>query len=113
MWSNKGAWELQRERQHTGISRTDLAPARIMGDRGRGGSAGHAAAWAGESPVGTGSHQRVGIPRRPQVAKRARAGRLERKVLHIFVDHPAWLSDLSRYGQKQIIEKPPEEIRLG
>jgi predicted nucleic acid-binding Zn ribbon protein len=40
----------------------------------------------------------------PQVAKHARAGRLERKVLHIFVDHPAWLSDLSRYGQKQLVE---------
>lgn len=39
----------------------------------------------------------------PQVAKHARPGRLERKVLHIFVDHPAWLSDLSRYGQKQVL----------
>ena len=38
-----------------------------------------------------------------QVAKHARPGRLERKVLHIFVDHPAWLSDLSRYGQKQVL----------
>lgn len=39
----------------------------------------------------------------PQVAKHARPGRLERKILHIFVDHPAWLSDLSRYGQKQVL----------
>jgi len=39
----------------------------------------------------------------PQVAKHARPGRLERKVLHIFVDHPAWLSELSRYGQKQVL----------
>ncbi len=39
----------------------------------------------------------------PQVAKHARPGRLDRKVLHIFVDHPAWLSDLSRYGQKQVL----------
>jgi predicted nucleic acid-binding Zn ribbon protein len=40
----------------------------------------------------------------PQVAKYTRAGRLERKILHIFVDHPTWLSELSRYGKKQIIE---------
>ncbi len=39
----------------------------------------------------------------PQVAKYSRPGRLDRKVLHIFVTHPAWLSELSRYGQKQLL----------
>jgi predicted nucleic acid-binding Zn ribbon protein len=46
----------------------------------------------------------------PQVAKHARPGRLERKVLHIFVDHPAWLSDLSRYGQKQVLANLQERF---
>ncbi len=41
----------------------------------------------------------------PQVAKNARPGRLDRKILHVFVSHPAWLSELSRYGQKQILAK--------
>lgn len=40
----------------------------------------------------------------PQVARHARPGRLDRKVLCIFVTHPTWLSELSRYGQKQILE---------
>ncbi len=41
----------------------------------------------------------------PQVAQHARPGRVERKVLTIFVTHPAWLSELSRYGQKEILAK--------
>lgn len=39
----------------------------------------------------------------PQVAKQSRPGRIDRKVLHIFVSHSTWLSELSRYGQKQIL----------
>jgi hypothetical protein len=46
-------------------------------------------------------HKLVG----PQVAQHARPGRIERKVLTIFVTHPAWLSELSRYGQKEILAK--------
>jgi hypothetical protein len=41
----------------------------------------------------------------PQVAQHARPGRFERKILTIFVSHPAWLSELSRYGQKEILAK--------
>jgi predicted nucleic acid-binding Zn ribbon protein len=40
----------------------------------------------------------------PQVAQHARPGRLDRKVLHLFIDSSPWLSELSRYGQKQILE---------
>jgi predicted nucleic acid-binding Zn ribbon protein len=40
----------------------------------------------------------------PQVAQHARPGRIDRKVLCIFVSHSTWLSELSRYGQKQILE---------
>ncbi|MFH0953780.1 MAG: DUF721 domain-containing protein [Verrucomicrobiota bacterium] len=40
----------------------------------------------------------------PQVAQHARPGRLDRKILYVFVVHPAWLSELSRYGQKQMLE---------
>jgi predicted nucleic acid-binding Zn ribbon protein len=100
--SNQGAWELQRERHR--IFRTQPLPPeslatvaevvpRIMRQLGLENRLWEQALiqeW--ESLVG------------PQVAKHTRAGRLERKVLHIFVDHPVWLSDLSRYGQKQIIE---------
>ena len=39
-----------------------------------------------------------------QVAKQARPGRIERGILRIFVTHSTWLSELSRYGQKQILE---------
>lgn len=39
----------------------------------------------------------------PQVAQHAHPGRLERRVLCIFVDSSAWLSELSRYGQKQLL----------
>ena len=41
----------------------------------------------------------------PQVAQHARPGRLDRKILMIYVTHPAWLSELSRYGQKEILAK--------
>ena len=37
----------------------------------------------------------------PQVAGHTRPGRIERKVLYVFVAHSAWLSELQRYGQKQ------------
>ncbi len=40
----------------------------------------------------------------PQVARHTRPGRLERKIFHVFVTNSAWLSELSRYGQKQILE---------
>ena len=39
-----------------------------------------------------------------QVARQARPGRIDRKILHIYVTHSAWLSELSRYGQKQILD---------
>ena len=100
--SDKSAWELQRER-HRILRTTPLQPESLatvvevvplvmkqLGLENRLWEQALINEW--ESLVG------------PQVAKHARAGRLERKVLHIFVDHPAWLSDLSRYGQKQLVE---------
>ena len=41
----------------------------------------------------------------PQVAAHARPGRIDRKILYVFVSHPGWLSELSRYGQKEILKK--------
>lgn len=41
----------------------------------------------------------------PQLAQHARPGRYDRKTLYIFVDHPTWLNELSRYGQKEILAK--------
>lgn len=38
-----------------------------------------------------------------QVARRARPGRLQRKVLVIFVSNSAWLNELSRYGQAPLL----------
>jgi len=33
------------------------------------------------------------------VARHTRPGRLERKILLVYVRHPVWLSELSRYGK--------------
>jgi predicted nucleic acid-binding Zn ribbon protein len=38
-----------------------------------------------------------------QVAKHARPGRVQRQTLFVFVKSSAWLSELTRYGQKQIL----------
>jgi predicted nucleic acid-binding Zn ribbon protein len=100
--SSKGAWELQRERHRifrtmplqpeSSATAAEVVPLimKQLGLENRLWEQALINEW--ESLVG------------PQVAKHARAGRLERKVLHVFVDHPAWLSDLSRYGQKQLVE---------
>lgn len=40
----------------------------------------------------------------PQVARRARPGRVQRKTLVVFVSNSAWLNELSRYGQQQILD---------
>ena len=41
----------------------------------------------------------------PQLADHTRPGKLDHDVLTVYVDHSAWLSELSRYGRKQIMEK--------
>lgn len=38
-----------------------------------------------------------------QVARRSRPGRMQRKVLTVFVSNSAWLGELSRYGQQQML----------
>jgi predicted nucleic acid-binding Zn ribbon protein len=38
-----------------------------------------------------------------QVAKNSRPGQIERGLLCIYVRHPTWLSELSRYGHKQLL----------
>ena len=38
-----------------------------------------------------------------QVARQTRPGRLDHKVLYVFVSHSTWLNELSRYGQKQML----------
>lgn len=37
------------------------------------------------------------------VAKHARPGRVQRQVLYVFVKNSAWLNELVRYGQKQML----------
>lgn len=40
-----------------------------------------------------------------QLAVHTRPGKLEHGVLTVYVDHSAWLSELSRYGRKQMSDK--------
>ena len=39
----------------------------------------------------------------PQVAQNSRPGQIERGLLCVYVRHPVWLSELSRYGQTQLL----------
>jgi predicted nucleic acid-binding Zn ribbon protein len=39
-----------------------------------------------------------------QLARRTRPGRVQHGILYVFVTSSAWLSELSRYGQKQMLE---------
>jgi len=41
----------------------------------------------------------------PQLATHTRPGRLDRKILYIYVNHPGWLNELARYGQKEMLKK--------
>ena len=105
---DKSSWQLERERHHI-LRERPLQPDRLTGIEPvienviKGLGLGNRL-W--EQALLTEWESLVG----PQVAKHARPGRLERKVLHIIVDHPAWLSDLSRYGQKQILTNLQERF---
>jgi len=44
------------------------------------------------------------------VARHTRPGRLENKDLVVFVDNSAWLSELSRYGRKEMLAKLQERF---
>ena len=41
----------------------------------------------------------------PDIARRARPGPVDNKTLTIYVTSSAWLHELSRYGQRQILTK--------
>lgn len=98
---DKGRWQVERERHHVGravppsqeasVSIGDVVPQVLkqLGLENR--------LW--EQALVTEWTALVG----PQVAAHARPGRLERKTLHIFVSHPIWLSELSRFSQPQIL----------
>ncbi len=98
---SRGQWEIQRERFHLDremppegdepASLADVIPA-VVKEMGLGDEVLHRALLDEWTTL-------VG----PQLAKHARPGRLERKGLCIFVDSSAWLSELSRYGQKQLL----------
>lgn len=52
----------------------------------------------------------------PDITRRARPGRIENRVLTVYVTSSAWLSELSRFGQRQILAKlqarfGPDRIR--
>ena len=49
----------------------------------------------------------------PQLAGHTRPGKLEHEVLTVFVDHSAWLSELSRYGKKQLVDKLNKRFGAG
>jgi len=39
----------------------------------------------------------------PQVARHARPGRLENGILHVFVSNGPWLSELKRFGHRDLL----------
>ncbi|MGD9873199.1 MAG: DUF721 domain-containing protein [Kiritimatiellia bacterium] len=100
---DKGAWAVQKERFATDLpvppQPFDVHPLgelipdvmKKMGMHGRL----HEAAMLDEWP------QLVGA----QLAGHTRPVKLEHDVLTVFVDHSAWLSELSRYGKKQMMDK--------
>ena len=102
---NKGQWAVQRERLH--LTQKQPGPegfdvAQTMGD------------------FVPGFMKKLGLDKAFQeerlikewkeiagatVAKHTRPGRLDRKVLYVYVSNSAWLAELSRFGQKQLLEK--------
>lgn len=46
----------------------------------------------------------------PQVAAHAKPGRLDRGTLVVFVSHPGWLSELERYGKKEMLKKIQQQF---
>ncbi len=100
---NHGSWEVQRERHHILSKMPPSAdpPASPVGDvlpsllrqLGLEERVWHQA-LLNEWPTLVGE----------QLSRQTRPGQLERKVLSVYVTHPAWLSELSRYGQKQLLE---------
>lgn len=40
----------------------------------------------------------------PAVARHAQPGRIERKILHVYIDSSAWLNELKRYGERQMLD---------
>ena len=100
---NRGSWEVQRERHR--ISRAEPPPSSPSSST--------------VADVLPGVLKELGLEQRvwqetvlrewpslvgPQLAAQTRPGHLERKVFYVYVSHPAWLSELSRYGQKQLLE---------
>jgi len=49
----------------------------------------------------------------PQLSRHTRPGRLERGTLYVFVAHSTWLSELQRYGQKQLLANLQERFGPG
>ena len=43
-----------------------------------------------------------------QLAARTRPGRVERGTLVVFVEHAGWLSELSRYGKREMLARLQE-----
>ena len=39
----------------------------------------------------------------PQLARHTRPGRLDRKVLYVFVTHSMWLAELQRHGHRDLL----------
>ena len=102
-WYNRGRWQLELERQQL-PGDTPPSPANE----------------AGVQDVLSGLLKRLGIDERvwlrelesawasvvgAAVAAHTRPGRYQNGYLTVFVDSSAWLSELSRYGQKEMLGK--------
>ncbi|MBU0679319.1 MAG: DUF721 domain-containing protein [Verrucomicrobia bacterium] len=101
-FSNKGRWELERERHQIDDERPPPPPEKT-------------ASVADHIP---GFLQKLGLEDRmweqvmleewfnlvgPQVARHARPGRVNRKVLHIYVTNSTWLNELARYMKDELL----------
>jgi len=100
---NKLKWQMQRERHH--IDREEPIPSEVS---------------IGISDVIPDVMKKIGLEKPfweneliekwnelvgPQLAAHTRPGRLDRKILYVYVNHPGWLNELARYGQKEILKK--------
>lgn len=99
---NRGQWEVQRERCR--LPPADPPPAfnavplsavlpHVMGKWGL-------ADRFWEQALAQDWENLVGV----DIARVARPGRIDHKILTVFVRHSIWLSELSRFGRKQMLE---------
>jgi len=46
----------------------------------------------------------------PQISRHARPGKIERKILTVYVTSSAWLQELTSFGQREILKKVQDKF---